>query len=219
MEEDPTASHPNGPAPISGAFVDTGVNAAVRRRSRPRRERPRPRRDRPRRAPLVLRVLVGVVGLAVLLGSVGLVLYALKPSWFHSLGIGGPNAPTSSSAGPSPSHRPTPSSTPTTSSSPVTVTSSGFDTATVTVRGNNPTIRVSATGGDCWVSVTTPQQSNPIFSTVLNDGGQQDFPMGQSISIQLGSGAGHTYVLQGSKVVGSYTPPNAPFTVTFTPAS
>lgn len=221
-EDDPTASHPAGPPPISGAFMDTGVTTAV---GRPDRSRS----PRPKRAPLALRLLVAVVGIAVVLGTVGLIAYEVRPSWFHQLGFGQSTTATTSAA-PRPSSPATTAPTkPTTThrsgvgaktptASALTVASSASDSATVTVRGVNPTVRVEASGGDCWVSVTSSQQSNPVFANVMSDGSHQDFPLGQSLVVQLGSGAGKAEVLQGSKVIGTYTPPNAPFTVTFTPA-
>ena len=226
VEEDPTASNPLGPPPIAGAYLDTGVHAAVGRSGGSGLGRPK----RPRRPARLLRWLVILVGLAVLLGSVGLVIYALKPSWFHKIGIG-QSAPTNPStsvpATTAPANHP-PShgggSPPTTAAhhptghpggSAFTVATSGTDTATITVRGNNPTIKIAAVGGDCWVTVTADGQSNPEFASIISAGGEQDFPMGHSLTVQLGSSAGQATVAEGSKVLGTYTPATAPINVTF----
>jgi hypothetical protein len=230
VENDPTASNPIGPPQIAGAYLDTGVHGAVGRGGgAPLR--------RPKRPARLLRWLVALVGLAVLLGCVGLVLYASKPSWFHKIGIGQSTPATTATSTPATTaptnHRPAGGggSPPTTaghrspghpggppSTSALTVSDSGSGTATVSVRGTKPTIRISANGGPCWVTVTASGQTNPEFAAIINPGDQQSFPMGQSLMVQLGSGAGQATVLQGSKVLGTYTPATAPVNVTFQPA-
>jgi len=180
------------------AVVDTGVTPAV-----PGRPAPRPRKPG---APLWLRLLVGLVALAVLVGVAGLVIHQVEPKWLNSLGI-------------THTHSPRPSAP--TSSKPAVVpgvfavastTSTG---ATFNIRAPAFLVRVIPVGGASWMQATDAQHVSPIFAGVIGPGQSKDFLVTQSITVEVGSPSAHVFVSVGNKVVGFYFPTAAPFTMTF----
>jgi len=216
-----------GPSPTTGlatnGLADTGVTPAVV--GRPHRPR-RPARDR---APLWLRLVVGVVVLAILVAVAGLVIQEVQPSWLRSLGIthghtgntgttgGGVNT---GEGGGTATTATTARSSSTTSTQPASgnlkLTTTGPTTASFGLKGPTANVAVAAVGSPSWVQVTAPTQTAPLFSGILQPGQQQSFPVHQSLVVEVGSAAAHLSVTEGGKPAGTYVPTVAPYTITFT---
>ena len=77
-------------------------------------------------------------------------------------------------------------------------------------------VRISAQGGDTWVSATSPLSKQPSFEGILDAGQSRLVSANHQLTVQIGSTAARVEVLVDNKVVGTYVPPGAPFTMTFT---
>lgn len=199
--------------PGHATVADTGVVPPYQ----PRAGGARPGGPRPRQAhtPLGLRVLVGLVALAVVVGIAGLVVHRYEPHWLDDLGI--THAPdhgttTGTTTGPS-------SSTSTTSASQFAVTDATSTAATISVRSSSFVVQVQSVGGTSWVQTTQSGKSTPTFGGIVAEGQTQQFTVQHSMVMVVGSVAAHVDVLVGHESVGTYVPPAAPFTITFQSAS
>lgn len=202
QELDPTAAHPAfrppGPGPVD-PLVSPALSAPDRARSGNRQGGPR-----------ALRLLVILVAVAIVVGVTGLILYRAEPHWFDHLGLGhDTSATTSTTRATSSTSRghPVPADS-------VTFTTTSAYSGTADVKVSNASLRIAVTSGQCWVDVTSAGQSSPLYAQLINSGNQQDFPIGQTLTVQLGSAAGHVFVVRHGKVIGSYIPQMAPFTLT-----
>lgn len=81
---------------------------------------------------------------------------------------------------------------------------------------------VIATQGLCWVSVTDPGSTIPVFSQTLPAGAQQVFPASNG-GLVVNVGSSHVTLsvqIKGKTVAGSdFTPTAAPFTLTYSSSS
>jgi len=219
-----TGAHAAVPVANVTGFADTGLTPMVTATPhRPQRERRRPG------APLWLRIVVGVVALAVVVGVAGLIIQEVHPSWLRSIGIthgpsptdansGGGNSGNANSGGGSSggTANPTARSTTTTKPSAFTVASTTATSATVHVAAATFDVEVTAQDNPSWVQVTAPGQDAPLFAGILEAGQSQTFPVNQSLVVQVGSAAAHLFVSSHGHNLGFYFPPAAPFTVTLT---
>lgn len=208
----------NATAPVALHAADTGVIAAV-----PPRAAGAGRRARP---PLGLRVVVGLVALAVLAGVGGLLVHHFDPRVLSSLGItrGTPTASTAGSgAGTATTGGTGGAASGGTAIFTVTTTSPGA--ATFEVRAPIFLVHVIAVGNESWMQATGPPTGatsaaaapggTVLFSGLLTSGQSKDFFVQRTLSVEVGSVAAHVYVSVGKKTVGFYYPPAAPYTMTF----
>ncbi len=196
-------------APVAMVLADTGVSSAIPR------ERP-PRPSKPRRPLFWLRTVVIVVAILVLVGAAGLIVNHYRPEWIHKLGI--TSAPVTSP----PSHTTGGTApTPTGKTPPPTVTQSSASAAAATydVHAGSFQVGVVATGGPSWVQVTNADNGSPAFAGVLNPGERKVFNVDHSLTLQIGSRAGHVYVAVDKKLVSVFVPQVAPFLITYQSAT
>jgi hypothetical protein len=181
--------------------------------------------------PGFLRFMVALVAFLVVLGGAALIERGHLKGWYDSgrstttrwvddaksaLGI------TSSSGGHG--HHATTTTIPTTAAkkidkSKVTMkTGTGGLSENISVASTSFTVKVLATKGPCWVSVSTAPGLTPLFEQDLQPGQSHTFVVTSSLTVETGSSAGGVVFYQGSKAIGFYFPPKAPFTINFTAA-
>jgi hypothetical protein len=216
MQTRPTSLHDTGrlPALDTGRVpaVDTGqvpaVNVGV---------------------PRLLKFMVGLLAVLVVLGGAALLERGHLNGWFHSgkstttrwvddaksaLGI----TPTKSGHG----HHTT--TTPTTAAKAIAASKVTMQpgpsalSENISVTATSFTVKVVATKGPCWVSVTTAPGLKPLFEGDLQPGQSHSFVVTNTLTVQTGSAAGGTLLYEGIKPLGFYFPPKAPFTINFTAA-
>jgi hypothetical protein len=182
--------------------------------------------------PRALKFMVGLVIFLIVLGVAALMEHNNIDGWFHSgrtttarwindtksaLGI--------STTPAKPHHKATTTSTSTAAASkhkakthgPKVSVKTGANglSATIGVASPSFTVKVLAVGRPCWVDVTGPGQTTPLFEQDLQPGESHTFVVTQSLTVQTGSAAGRTFVYQGKKLITFYFPPRAPYTLTF----
>jgi hypothetical protein len=159
------------------------------------------RRPRQLAAPAlaVAAVLVLVVVLLVF-GS-----HTAKPKRHHAA------IPTSHTTTPHPTTTTTTAALPNVSAPQVTSASD----ATYEVGKSSFTLVISATSGECWVSVTGPTGAS-IFTGVLYSGQQQTVPATGLVSVEIGAPSSFTATVNGSAVT-LPTSYQTPLTLHFTP--
>jgi transcriptional regulator with XRE-family HTH domain len=193
-------------AQVPTVMADTGVTPAVRRE------------------PVnglgivVVRSLVVVATLLLVVGTAWLVVNRLHPQWLADLHVpytsnGITGAPTSTVKGPP---APTKSATHTTTKPALQLVSANGNQASFNVSAPLFDVRVSATGGATWVSISGPLSSNPVFAGILQSGQSHVVTANHQLTVQIGSTAARLAVQVGHRVIGTYVPPGAPFTMTFT---
>jgi hypothetical protein len=179
--------------------------------------------------PRLLKFMIALVAFLVVLGGAALIERNHINGWFDSgrstttrwidnaksaLGI------TSKPAG----HTQHASTTPTTAARAVTTSKvtmkAGFGglSENVSVSAKSFTVKVLAVKGACWVDVTTAPGLKPLFEQDLLPGESHSFVVTSSLMVETGSSAGGTQFYEGSKLIGYYFPPRAPFTINFTAA-
>lgn len=194
-------------APVPAVSGDTGVVPAFR----PTAAHPRRRSTQP---PLVLRVLVAVLLLLVMAGTGVLVLNHYRPGWLSGLASRGSAPPTTaaprtSRANTSPAHPKT------SSAGRFSVVSVGSSSASLDVGPGPYSVEVASVNGESWVQATEPGQPSPLFAGIIANGQSQTFSADSTLTVQVGSVASHLTIEIAKKVVGTYVPPAAPFTVIF----
>jgi len=188
----------------------------------------------PVHAPLALRVLVALVVVATLIAVAGLVIDQYEPHWLNTLGItrsvqaDGTGSSTTAGASGTPASTGTPargiagtdtgpgggksqSSKPT-----FVVTSTSPSSAGFTVGAPVFDVQVKVVGGESWIQGTQIGKATPTYSGLLDNGQSKTFSVQQPFSLEVGSVAARVFVTVASQTVGSYTPPSAPYTMTFT---
>jgi hypothetical protein len=180
------------------------------------------------RVPRALKVLVGLVAFLVVLGGAALIERGHLKSWFDS----GRSTTTrwvddaKSALGitPSPGHGHHTTTTPTTAAKKIDhskftmKTGTGGISENISVASSSFTVKVLATKGPCWVSVSTAPGLTPLFEQDLQPGESHTFVVTSSLVVQTGSSAGGVVFYEGAKAIGFYFPPKAPFTINFTAA-
>lgn len=191
------------------AVPNTGVVPAVR--SKPARP------SRRRRPAVGLSVAVGILGVAVLLGVGALLVHHYEPHWLVDIGV--TNSPTSTTGTNGGSTTTTGHHTTTPPANALTVTTTSANAANLAVHASTFQVTLTATGGSSWVQATQSGQGAPIFSGVLAPGQSKVFPVDHSLQVEVGSVAAHVIVSTGLHRLGTYVPPAAPFTMTFSGTS
>ena len=167
-----------------------------------------------------VRALVIVTMLLLAVGTAWLVINRVHPQWLAQLHI-----PYTSKGGwPARSRAPSPQpttaahkSTPRPTSAPaLRLVSANANSANFSVTAAVFDVRISASGGATWVSVSGPLSTNPVFEGILQSGQTHARPANHQLTVQIGSTAARVAVQADNHVIGTYVPPGAPFTMTFT---
>ncbi|MGH9047458.1 MAG: helix-turn-helix domain-containing protein [Acidimicrobiales bacterium] len=192
-------------APVPTVMADTGRTPAIRRGG-------------PDGLLMVfVRSLVVVITILVVIGTAWLVVNHLRPQWLADLHLpytssGVMAAPTGTQV------TSTPKTTPT-STAPkpaMTLVSASGDQAAFSVNAPTFDVLVSATGGDAWVKASGPTSTKPEFEGIVKSGQSQLVTANHQLTVIVGSTAARIAVEVGQHVIGTYVPPGAPFTMTFT---
>jgi len=181
-------------------------------------------------APRLLTFMIALVAFLVVLGGAALIERNHINGWFDSgrstttrwiddaksaLGI------TSKPAG----HRTQASTTSSTAAKAIHTSTATMKAGTgglsenITVSAKSFTVKVLATKGPCWVDVTTAPGLKPLLEQDLLPGESHSFVVTSSLTVETGSSSGGTQFYEGTKLLGFYFPPKAPFTINFTAAS
>ncbi len=167
----------------------------------------------------LIRGLVVVIAILVAVGVAWLVINRVEPRWladlhipYTSSGVGGTHQD-STTAG-----KTTKSTTATTAAPKpaMTLVSANGSQATFSVNASLFSVRVSAAGGDTWVKASNPLSTAPAFEGTLRSGQSQVVQANHQLTVVIGSTAARLAVQVGHRVIGTYVPPGAPFTMTFT---
>jgi hypothetical protein len=189
---------------------------------------------------VAIEYLCGFLAVLLVIGGAWLGVNHWRPQWLRTIHVPYTSKPLPLAAGPRPTTTPTSASpagrgvgTPTTAPhvAPTTapsraakglgggpalrLTSVTGDHATFAVRATTFTVRVHCVGGDAWVQVSgsTP---TPVYAQVVPANGTKDFHGRAQLTMLIGSSAARLTILHGTHVIGTYTPPSAPFSMTFT---
>jgi hypothetical protein len=181
------------------------------------------------RVPRLLKFMIGLLTFLVVLGGAALIERGHITGWFDSgrstttrwindaksaLGI------TSSPAGHG--HHATTTSTTAAKNidtSKVTMKAGpGGLSENISVSARSFTVKVMAAQRPCWVDVATAAGAKPLFEQDLLPGETRSFVVTSSLTVETGSSAGRTLFYEGTKLIGFYFPPKAPFTINFTAA-
>ena len=204
-------------------LADTGVTPAVRAW--------RPRVGTFDGDSATVQYLSGFLAVLLVIGCAWLGVNHWRPQWLRSIHVpytsqslplatGAPTVTTPTAAGggsPSATTAP-PVTTPRghgTLGKELRITSVAGDHATFAVRASKFVVQVHCVGGDAWVQVSgsTPP---PVFAQVVPANGTKNFAGEGQLTMVIGSSAARLTILHGKKVIGTYTPPSAPFSMTFT---
>lgn len=207
------------------AFSDTGMAPAVRARSTQIVRRRR-------RVPAVLQVAIVLVSLGVLAGAAFLAVDRLHPSWLSKIGL---TSQTTSVAAGTDAARPTTTgsnthatSTPSTGAAARGSTASrkslrldktSSSTATVNAGASTFVATVRAVGGPCWVEVTTPTSSAPVFAGDVTAGASESFTEAKTLVVEMGSTSGRLSVKSSAGTLGPTAPTAVPYRFTIDPKS
>ncbi|MGH8994655.1 MAG: helix-turn-helix domain-containing protein [Acidimicrobiales bacterium] len=197
------AGRHNSTAQVPSVMADTGKTQAIRRGA-------------PDGLLMVLvRSLAVVSAILIVVGTAWLVINRVHPQWladlrlpYTSKGVTGATTATTTKS----SSRPTaPKTTP-----QLRLVSATGNEATFSVTTSLFNVRVSAQGGDAWVQASGPLSTKPTYEGILKSGQSQVVPANHQLVVRIGSTAARIAVQIGHRVIGTYVPPGAPFTMTFT---
>lgn len=195
----------NSTAQVPTVMADTGKTQAIRRGG-------------PDGLVMVLvRSLVVVSAILIVVGTAWLVINRVHPQWLADLRL--PYTSTGATAGAG-STTPTTSATTGTTAPKATpqmqlVSATGSE-ATFSVNTSQFDVRVSADGGDTWVQASGPLSTKPEFEGIVKSGQNQVVSANHQLVVRIGSTAARIAVQVNHRVIGTYVPPGAPFTMTFT---
>jgi Helix-turn-helix domain len=180
------------------------------------------------RVPGFLKFMVALVAFLVVLGGAALIERGHLTGWYDSARSTTTrwvdNAKSAVGITSSPGHGHHTTTTPTTAvkridHSKVTMKAgTGGISENISVAATSFTVKVLATKGPCWVSVSTAPGLTPLFEQDLQPGQSHTFVVTSSLIVQTGSSAGGVVFYEGIKAIGFYFPPKAPFTINFTAA-
>lgn len=199
----------NSTAQVPMVMADTGVTPAVKR------------------APVdgfgivVVRALVVVATLLLAVGTAWLVINRVHPQWLADLRFPYTSKGVATSAGTTKAATDKgdagAATKPTTPAKPaMELVSASGSQASFNVTAPLFAVRVSAVGGPTWVSVSGPLSTNPVFAGILKTGESHLIAANHQLTVQIGSSAARLTVQVNQHVIGTYVPPGAPFTMTFT---
>ncbi|HEY5250555.1 MAG TPA: RodZ domain-containing protein [Acidimicrobiales bacterium] len=162
-------------------------------------------------APIALQVAIWSTVLLLGLGVVGLAVHHWRPAWLAKIHlISSPGGGGTGSTKPS-------SSSPTAPASIAKTTGTGPLSANVAVHASTYQV-VVVTQAPCWIHVSSPTSSTPVFSSTVPAGTTKTFTSGNGqLSVELGaSHATVTVQILGKTAPGwSLTPTSAPYVVNF----
>jgi transcriptional regulator with XRE-family HTH domain len=183
----------------------------------------------PPRSSRSLRVVVGLVVIALVAGVAGIIVNSLEPHWLRDLGITRSSGTSKESAPPptapggrtgttGPSSRTSPtarSGRPARAAAPIfQQIDAQAQSATFEVHASSFVLSLLAVGGPSWMQIGVPG-ADPLFSGIVPDGGHETFPVHGSLVVQVGASSARALVAVQNKLVGAYVPGAAPFTMTF----
>jgi hypothetical protein len=161
--------------------------------------------------PLGLRVAVWTTVLLLALGVVGVAVHHFRPGWLtkiHLVSGGTSPAPAGSTGGAG--HHAVPTVF-------VTDTTNGPSAASVTVKAPVYSVVVT-TGAPCWINVTTPGSTKPVFSSTVPAGTTKTFTSSNGqLTVELGA----SHALVTAQIFGvtiphwSLSPQAVPYVMTF----
>lgn len=188
------------------AMTDTGQVPIVFRQRRP--------------VPLGLRIAVWANALLVVAGAVVLGLDKAHPAWFATTHAA-KAAPRAHVQTTTPRRAAAPANGGSATMAAVRQTQSGSSSATWAVADARYSVVVT-TQSACWVEVTTPGSSSPVFASVMAAGAHQTFhPSSGQLVLQLGASKVTVEVLLAgrSSPAWQWTPTAAPYQLSFTATS
>jgi cytoskeletal protein RodZ len=199
----------NSTAQVPMVMADTGVTPAVRA-------------DPIDGLGLIfVRALVIVATLLLVLGTAWLVVNRVHPEWlaklhipYTSKGVVGPIPNTSTNTKTTKAAQK--SAAPAATTPALQLLSANPDSANFSVSTGVFDVRISASGGATWVSISGPLSTKPEFAGILQSGQSHVAVANHQLTVQIGSTAARVAVLAGKHVLGTYVPPGAPFTTPFT---
>jgi len=159
---------------------------------------------KPRASP-VLKVVVGVLALALAVGIAGIVINETHPQWLRNLGV--THGPAGSKLAPTGTNPVNPAPTFSQVASPA-------GTASFVVRASSFVVSVLAVGSASWMQIGEPG-SAPLFSGIVQAGNKETFTVHRALVVEVGASSARAFVAVGQKLVGGYVPSTAPFTMTF----
>jgi transcriptional regulator with XRE-family HTH domain len=242
------ATAPNGVAPWSNGaggdlstdqvpliLADTGVTPSIRAW--------RPRSTRDGGDSILVDTLIGFVLVLLVIGTAWLVVNQYQPQWLRAIhlpytskslalatGTGHPGTTIPGQTSGSTVASTTATTTaPTTTTVPkrarrgvagaaVTITSVFGDHATFSVRAKTFQVELRCVGGPSWVQVSGSSPT-PVFVETVPANDTKVFQVQDQLTMLVGSSAARLTILHNKKVIGTYTPPSAPFSMTFTSIS
>jgi hypothetical protein len=198
---------------------------------------------RPRAATLgadsaLVEYVSGFLAVLLVIGCAWLAVNYVRPQWLRAIHVPYTSKPLPLAAGTHAATRPTtagstpPQRTPPTTAKaavPTTapaapkglgtgralrLTSVTGDHATFAVRAASFVVQVHCVGGDAWVQVSGSRPT-PVFAQIVAANGTKNFLGRGQLKMVVGSSAARLTILHGKKVIGTYAPPSAPFTLTF----
>jgi Helix-turn-helix domain len=166
----------------------------------------------------IIRGLVVVLAILVAVGTAWLVINRVRPQWLADLHIPYTSTGTGAAQTAAVTEPTTHSSTPTTAAPKpkMTLVSANNSQATFSVDAPLFTVKVSANGGDTWVKASGPLSTNPTFEGIVKSGQSETVHANHQLTVVIGSTAARMAIEVGRSVIGTYVPPGAPFTMTFT---
>jgi hypothetical protein len=195
----------NSTAQVPTVMADTGKTQAIRRGASDGI------------VMVLVRALVVVSLILVVVGTAWLVINRVHPQWLADLRI----PYTSKGVGVAPTPSATSSSTSAISGAKnkaptMKLVSANGTEATFSINTAIFGVRISASGGDTWVQANGPLSTKPAYEGILTSGQSQLVSANHQLIVRIGSTAAHIAVQVGQRVIGTYVPPGAPFTMTFT---
>jgi transcriptional regulator with XRE-family HTH domain len=153
------------------------------------------------RSSVALRVMVGAVAVALLVGVAGIVIDRVRPQWLRDIGLNPPGSANATSS--------TPASVPVFRQSAWSPGAVTFD-----VRAN--AFVVSAVAGDTatFMQLGAPG-SPPLFAGVVAAGDKHTVVVHHTLVVTVGGPSVRVFVAAGGRLIGGYAPASAPFTMTF----
>lgn len=196
-----------------GGLDDTGISPAV----------PLPRAvparhlARRRRTSLLMRAALAFLVVLVVVGVGLLVVSRVHPSWLHAVGTSdasrtsGPGVRSAAAGAAKPAVK-----APSGSATSIVPSTGSTRGATFRVSTSSYELTVGASGGPCWVQVTSPGQSAPAFSGVLEPGRTEVLHGTGTLTVELGAASGRLSVTSSKGQLHTFAPPAAPYRATFT---
>jgi len=179
--------------------------------------------------PRLLKFMIGLVAFLVVLGGAALIEHNHINGWFDSgrstttrwiddakSALGITSKPTGHGHSASTTSTTAPKAT---GASEVTMKPGpGALSESISVSAKSFTVKVLAVTRPCWVDVTMAGALKPLFEQDLLPGQSHSFVVTSFLTVETGSSAGGTQFYEGTKLIGFYFPPKAPFTINFTAA-